>query len=145
MIIALPLTENDAFSSHFGGAAKAGLFEVDPVRRAIIRANAVIPPEPEPCGWPDWLGAQGVKLFLAGGMGGGARQRMAAAGIDVIVGVPAVAPVVLVQAWLDGKLVPGANACEGGHHGQGQGHDHGHDCGEHGEHQHGDGCGCGSH
>jgi predicted Fe-Mo cluster-binding NifX family protein len=141
MIIALPLTEDNAFSSHFGGSARAGLFEVDPARRTIVRATAVIPPEPEPCGWPDWLATQGVKFFLAGGMGGGARQRMAAAGIKVIVGVPPADPHALVQAWLDGQLAPGANACEGGSHG----HDHGHDCGEHGDHHHGDGCGCGSH
>jgi predicted Fe-Mo cluster-binding NifX family protein len=135
MIIALPLTENDEFSTHFGGSAKAGLFEVDRARRLIVRTTAVVPPEPEPCGWADWLGAQGVKLFLAGGMGRGAQQRMASAGIEVVVGIPSAEPRTLVQAWLDGKLVHGANACEGegGHHG------HHHD--EPGHHQAG-GCGC---
>jgi predicted Fe-Mo cluster-binding NifX family protein len=89
MKIALPLTENNEFSPHFGGSAKAGLFEVDRARRLIVRTTAVVPPEPEPCGWADWLGAQGVKVFLAGGMGRGA-------GIEVIVGVPAVKPATLV-------------------------------------------------
>ena len=130
MKIALPLTENNEFSPHFGGSAKAGLFEVDRTRRLIVRTTAVVPPEPEPCGWADWLGAQGVKLFLAGGMGRGAQQRMAGAGIEVIVGVPAAKPATLVQAWLDGQLVPGANACEGDNHHHGEhGHHHAGDCG----------------
>ena len=145
MLIALPLTENNEFSSHFGAAAKAGLFEVDPATRAIVRAIAVVPPDPEPCSWVTWLGAQGVKLFLAGGMGQGARQRMSAAGVMVVVGVPSAAPAAIVQAWLDSALVPGPNGCEGGQHG------HGHNPGEHGhhhphgEHEHGHGCGCGTH
>lgn len=142
MIIALPLTERDTFSTHFGGSAKVGLFEVDPERRQVIGATADVPPIPEPCGWADWLGAQGVKVFLAGGMGAGAQERMRQAGIQVIVGVPPVAPIKLVGAWLDGTLAPGANACEGGHHGHGHDHDHPH---EHGAHDHeGHGC-CGSH
>jgi predicted Fe-Mo cluster-binding NifX family protein len=123
MIIALPLTENDEFSPHFGGSAKVGFFEVDRALRTISRTTAVVPPEPEPCGWADWLGAQGVTLFLASGIGRGARQRMAATGIEVLVGVPAAEPRALVQAWLDGQLVSGANACDGGDHGN-QHHDH---------------------
>ncbi|MFA5263826.1 MAG: NifB/NifX family molybdenum-iron cluster-binding protein [Opitutaceae bacterium] len=138
MIIALPLTENNEFSSHFGASAKAGLFEVDPAVRDIVRVTVVMPPEPEPCGWPDWLGALGVKLFLAGGMGRGAQQRMAGAGIKVIVGVPAAHPRDLVQAWLDGKLALGDNTCEGGHHGDG----HPHDCDQHNDHHHAGGCNC---
>jgi predicted Fe-Mo cluster-binding NifX family protein len=138
MILALPLTENDEFSLHFGGSAKIGLFEVDLERRAISRSSVVVPSESGPCGWADWLGAQGVTLLLAGGMGGGARQRMAAVGIEVLVGVPAADPTALVQAWLDGRLQPGANACggEGSHHG----HSHGHH--QHDDHQHPGSCGC---
>lgn len=128
MIIALPLTANDAFSTHFGGSSKVGMFEVDPDRRTIVRASAEIPPVPEPCGWATWLAERGVTVFLAGGMGGGACQRMAAAGIDVVVGISPAAPVTLVQAWLDGALTPGANACEGEHGAQEPG-DGGNCCG----------------
>lgn len=125
MIIALPLTETDQFSPHFGAAAKAGLFTVDVSRRRITEAKTVVPPAPEPCGWADWLGSRGVKVLLAGGIGHGARQRMNAAGIEVVPGVPAGVPTLLVQAWLNRELRPGPNACEGGpadghahHHGQ---------------------------
>lgn len=141
MIIALPLTANDAFSPHYGASAKVGLFEVDPERRTLVGAIAMVPPAPEPCGWADWLNSQGVKVFLAGGMGDGARQRMAAVGINVIVGMPAAAPITLVRAWLDGTLTAGENACEGGDHGQGH-HEHHEGPGD-GPHE-GHGC-CGSH
>lgn len=139
MIIALPLTDTDEFSPHFGAAAKARLYEVAADSTAITHTTTVVPPEPEPCGWAAWLATQGVTHFLAGGMGQGAQQRMAEAGILVTVGVAAAAPDALARAFLDGSLVAGANACEDGHHGHGHGH---HD--EH-EHHHDHGCSCGSH
>ncbi len=132
MLLALPLTASDTFSPHYGAATKAGLFEVDPEHRTVLRAVAVFPPEPEPCGWADWLGAQGVTVILAGGMGRGAQQRMKAAGIEVIAGVPTTAPIKLVNAWLAGTLVAGTNTCEGGHHGEG----HNHECAGHPHHHH---------
>ena len=138
MIIALPLTENNEFSSHFGAAAKAGLIEVNTETKTILRAWSEIPPVPEPCAWVDWLAAQGVSCFLAGGMGMGAQKRMAAVGISVIVGVPVASPQELVAAWLSGALTSGSNACSGGHHEQSS---------EHHQHTHGhahqsNGCGC---
>ena len=129
MIIALPLTENDEFSPHFSGSAKAGLFEVDPVLRTIVRTTVVVPPDPEPCGWADWLGAQGVRYFLAVGMGRGAQQHMAAAGIEVVVGVPPAASAELIAAWLDERLVVGENACDGHRDGRHH-HDHQHHGGD---------------
>ena len=132
MIIALPLTENDEFSLHFGGSAKVGLFEIDRARSLIVRATAVVPTEPEPCGWAGWLVAQGVTLLLVGGIGRGARQRMAATGIEVLVGMPAADPAALVQAWLDGRLVPSANTCDAGNGDHGDQH-HAHHAGD---------CGC---
>lgn len=137
MIIALPLTETNEFSPHFGAAARAGLFTVDPAKRRISKATMLMPPSPEPCGWADWLGSRGVKVLLAGGIGRGARERMAAAGIEVIPGVPTDLPALLVQAWLNGTLNPGANDCEDGHHAHGHPHHH------HGGHDHhANGCGC---
>lgn len=128
MIIALPLTENDEFSPHFGAASKVGLFEVDPENRRIERATLVAPATPEPCSWAGWLAGQGVRLFLAGGMGRGAVAAMSQAGIEVVTGVPAGEPRSLVRAWLEAGLELGDNACEGGHHGGDSGDD-GHHCG----------------
>jgi predicted Fe-Mo cluster-binding NifX family protein len=135
MKIAIPLTDSDEFSSHYGASAKFEVFEVDPPQRAVRRRMIVALTEAEPCAWPPFLQAAGVQLILVGGMGRGAQVRMAEHGIQVLAGVPMAAPEALVTAWLDGHLTGGANACEseGSHHG------HHHD--EH-HHHHAGGCGC---
>jgi len=116
MKIAIPLTETDEFSSHYGAAAKFEVFEVDPAQRAVRRRMIVVPAETEPCAWPPLLRAAGVNLLLAGGMGGGARHRMAEHGVDVVTGVAAAAPEALVAAWLENRLVRGDNSCDGSGH-----------------------------
>jgi predicted Fe-Mo cluster-binding NifX family protein len=71
-----------------------------------------------------------VSAILVGGMGRGAQMRMAELGIEVVAGLPLAEPRALVQAWLDGQLTGGPNACEGHQ-------DH------HADHPHGDGhCNC---
>lgn len=142
MILALPLTDKFEFSAHFGGASYVGLVQVDPATSQIVKTWSEKPEEPEPCGWVDWLAAKGVRCFFAGGMGQGAQERMRAAGIEVVVGVPNAEPELLVQAWLAGTLSCGANACEGGHHVHGDHHhqNHHHD---HGHEHHSGGCHCG--
>ncbi|WP_158277612.1 NifB/NifX family molybdenum-iron cluster-binding protein [Opitutus sp. ER46] len=129
VVIGLPLTATGDFSPHFGAAAQVGLFTVDTSQHRILAARTAVPPMPEPCGWADWLGRTGVKVFLAGGMGRGAQERMAAAGVAVITGVPVDTPALLAQAWLNGTLAAGPNGCEGAH-----GHHQHHD---HGDHHHG--------
>ncbi|HUJ45074.1 MAG TPA: NifB/NifX family molybdenum-iron cluster-binding protein [Opitutaceae bacterium] len=130
MKIAIPLTDSDEFSSHYGASAKFEVFEVDPPRRAVRRRLIVAPAEAEPCAWPPLLQAVGVSLVFAGGMGSGARHRMAEHGIEVVAGIAPSAPEALVAAWLDGRLARGANTCDGREHGR-----HGHERGE--------ACGCG--
>lgn len=132
MIIAVPLDQSGAFSPHFGGAAKVGIYDVDLGRRAILRSVVAEPPDGGPCSWAGWLHSGGVGLLIANGMGPGARERMAQAGIEVIVGAPVSDPTALVQGWLDGGLVLGAAVCEAGHSAHG-----GEGCGSH--------HGCGSH
>jgi predicted Fe-Mo cluster-binding NifX family protein len=137
MIIALPLTEQNEFSPHYGGASHVGCFEVDRDRGIILRQFALTPPAPEPCEWPDWLHAQGVNLLLAGGIGQRPCQRFLALGVEVLAGAPPAAPEELVNALLQGRLTAGANACEHGHGDQHHGHHHPHSDG----HDH-HGCGC---
>lgn len=132
MKLALPLTASDEFSAHYGASAKFAVYDVDPALRAVRRRLVVVPQASEPCAWPTLLRAAGVDLVLAGGMGAGARARMAEQGLQVLVGVPAAAPEALVAAWLDGTLAAGENACDGSGHG---GH-------HHGEHDHGGDCHC---
>lgn len=136
MIIALPLTDNQEFSPHFGAAARAGLVEVNPATKTIVRAWSEVPPFPEPCSWVDWLSAQGVSVLLAGGMGRGAQERMMRSGIEVVVGVPTAEPQILVGAWLAGALPNGKNACKSGHHHEAETKDPTH------AHPHSGDCGC---
>jgi len=124
MNIAIPLADDGSFSLHYGGSAKVGLYEVDPGKRVILRAAEIIPPAAEPCEWAAWLGTQQVSAILVGGMGRGAQMRMAELGIEVVAGLPPAEPRALVQAWLDGRLTGGPNACEG-HHDHHAGHPHG--------------------
>ena len=132
MIIAVPLDDSGAFSPHFGGSVRVGIYEVDPERRILLRSVVAEPPEGGPCSWAGWLRAGGVALLIANGMGPGARERMAQAGIEVILGAPVRDPAALVREWLDGGLVLGAGVCEGGHHGHGsEGCDSHHGCGSH--------------
>jgi len=129
MKIALPLAEDGSFSQHYGGSAKIGLYEIDPASRTILSATELTPPAAEPCEWAPWLGTQAINTLLVGGMGRGAQLRMAELGIEVVTGMPPDEPRAIVQAWIEGRLTAGANACEGGHHN----HEHGHHAHEHGD------------
>jgi ATP-binding protein involved in chromosome partitioning len=127
---ALPLTASDEFSPHYGAAAKFAVFDVDPTHRAVRRQLVVVPEASEPCQWPRFLRTAGVDLFLAGGMGQGARQHMADHGVKVLLGVAPAAPAALIEAWLAGRLTGGANACDGSgqsrhHHAAGHTHEDG--------------------
>ncbi len=141
MKIALPLTATNEFSTHYGAAAKFVVFEVDPEKRCVRRQVVIDPQSSEPCGWPPLLRAAGTDLVLAGGMGHGARTKMAEHGLKVLLGVAASAPADLIAGWLAGTLVAGENACDGGDHEGGPGH-HGHHHGHPHPHDHERGCGC---
>ncbi len=138
MNIAVPLADDGTFSLHYGGSAKVGLYQVDPAKRTILSATEIVPPAAEPCEWAAWLGNQKVNAILVSGMGRGAQMRMAELGIKVVAGLPAAEPRALVQAWIDGRIEAGPNACEGhgGHHGHGA-----HEGGEH-HHHHDGNCHC---
>ena len=113
MVIALPLTENETFSAHFGYASRAALFEVDPVRREISCSGVFTPPGLAPCDWAPWLRDLGVNRILASSIGAGAQARLAASGIEIVSGLEEASLEMLVQAWADGKLAVGG-PCPGG-------------------------------
>ena len=134
MKLALPLTETNEFSLHYGAATKFVVMDVDEATRTVRRKLMVVPQGSEPCQWPRLLHAAGVDLVLAGGMGRGARQHMAEHGVEVLAGVTAAAHEALVDAWLAGTLVTGQNQCDGSHshaHSHGHGEGHHHECGCH--------------
>jgi predicted Fe-Mo cluster-binding NifX family protein len=99
-------------AQHFGHCAKFALVDVDPATKRIIASTQVDAPEHQPGLLPPWLKERGVNLVIAGGMGGRAHALFQAASIEVITGAPAEAVQTLVQQYLDGTLVTGANACD---------------------------------
>lgn len=123
MILALPLTDTEAFSAHFGEAKKAGFYEVDLSSGTILRACVAAPPESAPCSWAGWLAGMGVDLLLVSSMGQGAWRRMEAAGVRVQVGVVPGAPAEILRRWIEGDLPRGLNGCRH------EEHDHAHACG----------------
>lgn len=91
------------------------------------------------------LADQSVDVLICGGIGGGAQQALADAGVELIAGAEGSADQA-VEAYLRGELVSTGANCDHHHHEEGHscgGHEEGHSCGSGGC---GDSCagGCGS-
>jgi ATP-binding protein involved in chromosome partitioning len=121
MRIAIP-TENGQLCPHFGHCEKFAILEVDPSSRSVLSTEFQVPPAHEPGVLPRWLHEIGVNVVLAGGMGARAVNLLAQNNIEAILGVPMMGVTELAEAYLNGKLISGASACE--HHGCGDGHHH---------------------
>ena len=111
MKIAIPTAEGK-LAMHFGHCQNFEILTVDPEAKTIASCKAMTPPPHEPGVLPAWLGEMGVNLIIAGGMGQRAQQLFAQNGIQVVVGAPAASSEELANAWMDGTLVSGANACD---------------------------------
>lgn len=111
MKIAIP-TANGKLCLHFGHCEVFAVFTVDEKEKSVLSREYLTPPPHEPGVLPAWLHERGVNLIIAGGMGSRAQKLFAQNNIEVIVGAPAESPEALVQAWMDGTLVSGANACD---------------------------------
>ncbi len=107
--IAIPCA-NGQLCQHFGHCQTFALcaIENDEISRISFRE----PPPHEPGVLPAWLADLGTTIVIAGGMGQRAQMLFAQRGIEVITGAPAVAPAQIVEDYLAGKLVTGANACD---------------------------------
>lgn len=87
------------------------------------------------------LAQGGVDVLICGGIGGGAMNALAGAGIKVYPGAEGSADEAM-RAFLAGTLPQFDGVTCGGHeHGDGCGHGGHGGCG-HGDHEHGEGCGC---
>lgn len=111
MKIAIP-TADGKLCTHFGHCECFKILTVNPDTKTVSACETKVPPPHEPGILPAWLHEQDVNLIIAGGMGSRAQQLFAQNNIQVVVGAPAAAPEELVQAWMDGTLVSGANACD---------------------------------
>ncbi|MBN2369560.1 MAG: NifB/NifX family molybdenum-iron cluster-binding protein [Vicinamibacteria bacterium] len=111
MKIAIPVAQG-ALCLHFGHCEQFVIFDVDADTRKVNGHQAHTPPAHEPGVLPRWLKELGADLVIAGGMGGRAISIFSANGIRVITGAPSEEPERVVQAYLDGALDAGPNACD---------------------------------
>jgi predicted Fe-Mo cluster-binding NifX family protein len=111
MKIAIPTAEGK-LAMHFGHCQQFEILTVDPDAKTITACETATPPPHEPGVLPAWLHEQGVNLIIAGGMGSRAQQLFAQNDIQVVVGAPAESSEDLVNAWMNGTLTSGANACD---------------------------------
>lgn len=129
--------DNGNIFQHFG---KTEFFKVYEVEDGKVITSEVISSNGEGHGaLAGVLAGQNVQVLICGGIGGGAQNALAQAGIELCSGAEGDADQA-VEAYLKGKLVSTGANCD--HH-----HEDGHSCGHHGEGHtcggHGDGHTCG--
>jgi len=111
MRIAIPLADG-RLAMHFGHCERFALIDADAETRKILEREEITAPPHEPGLLPRWLAERGANVIIASGMGSRAQGLFAARGIRVVTGASADSPERVVQAYLDGTLVTGDNACD---------------------------------
>ncbi len=107
--VAIPLADG-ILCNHFGHCEQFALIHLQ--GNQIVHKELVTPPPHEPGLLPRWLGDQGVRLIIAGGMGQRALQLFQQRGIQVITGAPGFPPEELVAQYVNQTLVTGENVCD---------------------------------
>ena len=126
--IALP-TRGGVIDNHFGHCEFYTILTVNDENQIV---NTETIPSPQGCGCKSNIASKfeedGVTVMLAGNMGPGALQKLAAHGIEVVRGCSG--PIMdVANAYLAGELQDSGVGCQ--HHGDGD-----HECGHHGEGEH---------
>ena len=111
MRIAIPVS-NGLMDPHFGHCRQFAFIDVQQGNTTLINSELVDAPPHQPGLLPGWLADQGVNTVLAGGLGGRAMTLLAECGIEVVVGVPVLAPDTLARLYMAGEIGAGANACD---------------------------------
>ena len=131
--------ENGQIFQHFGHTEA---FKIYTVEDGKVLSSQICPTNGSGHGaLAGFLRAQGVNTLICGGIGGGARNALAEAGIDLYPGAAGDADA-QVLSFLAGKLTYQPNVvCSHHHHGEGHdcGQGGGHDCGQEGHHHCGQG------
>jgi predicted Fe-Mo cluster-binding NifX family protein len=110
MKFAVP-TYDKKLCAHFGHCEAFALIDTDD-KGVVLSETYVTPPPHEPGLLPPWLAQQGVNCVIAGGMGARAQQIFGQNGIKVITGAQGEYPKDVVENYLKGTLVTGANTCD---------------------------------
>jgi|UniRef100_A0A7C3WHR3 ATP-binding protein involved in chromosome partitioning len=101
---AIPMQDGQP-AARFGEAAHFALVTVKD--RTITGPEVLDTPPHEPGGIPAWLEDLGVTHVLTRSLGEKAQELLKKKGIEVVVGVPAEAPEILVEKYLDNALFAG--------------------------------------
>jgi len=123
MKIAVPVTSTNQVDEHFGHCEYYSIFTISE-KNEITHINTI--PSVQGCGCKSniagFLAADGVKIMLAGGIGGGAINVLFNSGIEVIRGCSGDAQEV-VKSFISGELTDSGESCHQheSHHGEGSG------------------------
>ena len=133
--------DNGNIFQHFGRTESFKVYEVEDnkvVSSEVIGSNGV-----GHGALAGLLSEQSVDVLICGGIGGGAQQALAEAGVELVAGAEGDVDQA-VEAYLRGELISTGANCDH-HHEEGHScgdHGKGHSCGGHGEdHSCGSGCG----
>ncbi len=128
--------DNGEIFQHFGRTEHFKIYEIEDdkvISSEVISSNGI-----GHGALAGVLAEQNVAVLICGGIGGGAINALAQAGIEVCAGACGDTDKA-VEDYLNGNLVDAGQTCN--HHGEG----HGCGCGSHSEEEKDHGCGCGSH
>jgi len=112
-------SENNMVEGHFGHCETFTIFETEGVK--ILKKEAIPNPGHKPGFLPNFLNDLGVKVIIAGGMGGGAIDIFNEKQIEVIVGANGETEQVVTE-YLKGNLQSTGSVCHE--------HQHHDECGE---------------
>ena len=141
MKIAVTYDDGNIFQ-HFGRTESFKVYEVEDnkvVSSEVIGSNGV-----GHGALAGLLSEQSVDVLICGGIGGGAQQALAEAGVELVAGAEGDVDQA-VEAYLKGELISTGANCDHHHHEDGHScgdHGEGHSCGGH-EENHSCGSGCG--
>ena len=134
--------DNGNIFQHFGRTESFKVYEVEGnkvVSSEVIGSNGV-----GHGALAGLLSEQSVDVLICGGIGGGAQQALAEAGVELVAGAEGDVDQA-VEAYLRGELISTGANCDHHHHEDGHScgdHGEGHSCGGHDEdHSCGSGCG----
>ena len=124
MKIAVPVTSDNQIDGHFGHCDSYGVYTISE-KNEITDFKTV--KSPEGCGCKSdiasVLASEGVKVMLAGGIGGGAINVLNKSGIEVIRGCSGKADEI-VKLYIDGLVKDSGSSC----HQHEEHHHEGHQC-----------------
>jgi len=110
--VAVPIVQNQ-FSTHFGGAEKFLVFEVDEKKKEIISSKEELPPPHETGTYPEFLRSLKVNVVLVEGMGPRAVSMLESYGIQVILGIKGYSePKKIVLDFLEGRIEATGESCQ---------------------------------